>query len=43
MGWYCEEHKHLDKNPNRLLTLYEGKACHVQGCENTLKFEESKR
>ena len=37
--WYCEEHRHLDLNPNRMITFYEGMKCHVHDCENTLKLK----
>ena len=36
MGWYCEKHRHLDNHPERMITLYEGKKCHIEGCEEKL-------
>lgn len=35
--WYCKEHRHMNPQPNRVTTLYEGKPCEVIGCENKLK------
>lgn len=36
MGWYCNKHKYLDPNPNRMITLYEGKKCHISDCKEKL-------
>lgn len=38
--WYCKEHKHLDKNPNRIITMYVGMKCWVEGCENKIQFSK---
>jgi hypothetical protein len=38
--WYCEEHRDLDKNPNRVITFYEGMNCHVLGCKNKLRLKQ---
>lgn len=40
--WYCEKHKNLDKDPNGMMTLYEGKECCVEGCKNTLNLLNKK-